>query len=335
MNSRCLVIAEAGVNHNGDLALAKRLVEASAESGADLVKFQTFNADLLATESAEMAQYQVRNTGESSGQHGMLKKLELTPEMHEALLAHCKLYKIGFLSTAFDLDSLNFLHQLGLDRFKVPSGEITNLPYLKRMASFGKPIILSTGMANLGEIESALNALLEAGAQRDSVVVLHCNTDYPTPIQDVNLRAMQAIAHAFGVEVGYSDHTLGTEVAIAAVAMGAVVIEKHLTLDCNLAGPDHKASLEPREFTQMVAAIRNIEAAMGDGIKRASPSEAKNIVVARKSIVASRSIKAGELFSEKNLTVKRPGSGVSPMRWNEAVGRAATRDFAANDLIDL
>lgn len=335
MSKRCLIIAEAGVNHNGDLALAKRLVEAAAESGADLVKFQTFNADLLATESAPMAQYQVRNTQEASGQHGMLKKLELTPEMHKALLVHCKRYKIGFFSTAFDLESLNFLHQLGLDRFKVPSGEITNLPYLKRMASFCKSIILSTGMANLGEVESALNVLLEAGAQRDAIVVLHCNTDYPTPIQDVNLRAMQAIAHAFGVDVGYSDHTLGTEVAIAAVAMGAVVIEKHLTLDRNLAGPDHKASLEPPEFAQMVAAIRNTEAAMGDGIKRASPSEAKNIAVARKSIVASRNIKAGELFSEKNLTVKRPGSGVSPMRWNEVVGRVASRDFAANDLIEL
>jgi len=335
MSKRCLIIAEAGVNHNGDLAMAKRLVEAAAESGADLVKFQTFNADLLATESAPMAQYQARNTQEPSGQHGMLKKLELTPEMHKALLAHCKRCKIGFFSTAFDLESLNFLHQLGLDRFKVPSGEITNLPYLKRMASFGKPIILSTGMANIGEIESALNALLEAGAQRDAIVVLHCNTDYPTPIQDVNLRAMQTIAHAFGVEVGYSDHTLGTEVAIAAVAMGAVVIEKHLTLDRSLAGPDHKASLEPPEFAQMVAAIRNTEAAMGDGIKRASPSEAKNIAVARKSIVASRNIKAGELFSDKNLTVKRPGSGVSPMRWNEVIGRVARRDFAANDLIDL
>jgi len=335
MSRKTLIIAEAGVNHNGDLELAKQIVKAAANAGADLVKFQTFTAERLAIDSAPKADYQNQTTDQKQSQFAMLRQLELTAEMHEQLIVYCSKQGIGFFSTGFDLQSVDYLASLGADRFKIPSGEITNLPYLRHVGAFGKPLILSTGMATLGEIEAALDACEIAGTPRSRVTVLHCNTEYPTPMQDVNLRAMCSIRDAFGVAVGYSDHTLGIEVPIAAVALGATVIEKHLTLDRNLAGPDHKASLEPDEFAAMVRAIRNIEQAMGDGIKRPSPSESKNKSIARKSLVAARSIKAGERFTPENLTAKRPGTGVSPMRWDEVMGRTATRNYGADEMIEL
>lgn len=330
-----LIIAEAGVNHNGDLTLARGLIDAAAEAGADLIKFQTFEADRLVTASALKAAYQTQSSTDSETQHAMLRRLELTRDMHEALIAHCKNRGIEFFSSGFDPESVELLAELGADRFKIPSGEITNLPYLRRVGSYGKPVILSSGMATLEEVEWALEILETAGTPLDRITVLHCNTEYPTPMADVNLRAMRTIAGAFGVAVGYSDHTLGIEVAIAAVAMGACVIEKHLTLDRTLPGPDHKASLEPQEFAAMVLAIRNIEQALGDGVKRPTASEARNVSVARKSLVAAQPIRAGEVFSPANLTVKRPGSGVSPRRWDEVIGRRAPRDFAADELIEL
>ena len=335
MSRKTLIIAEAGVNHNGDLELAKQIVKAAANAGADLVKFQTFTAERLAIDSAPKADYQNQTTDQKQSQFAMLRQLELTAEMHEQLIVYCSKQGIGFFSTGFDLQSVDYLASLGADRFKIPSGEITNLPYLRHVGAFGKPLILSTGMATLGEIEAALAACEIAGTPRSRITVLHCNTEYPTPMCDVNLRAMCSIRDAFGVAVGYSDHTLGIEVPIAAVALGATVIEKHLTLDRNLAGPDHKASLEPDEFAAMVRAIRNIEQAMGDGIKRPSPSESKNKSIARKSLVAARSIKAGEQFTPENLTAKRPGTGVSPMRWDKAMGRTATRDYDADEMIEL
>ncbi|MFU8820522.1 MAG: N-acetylneuraminate synthase [Gammaproteobacteria bacterium] len=331
----CCIIAEAGVNHNGDLERAKRLIDIAADAGADLVKFQTFSADRLATASAPKANYQTRTTDQTQSQLAMLRQLELSAEMHEALIFHCRARSIGFFSTAFDIPSLDYLASLGAERFKIPSGEITNLPYLRHVGSFGKYLILSTGMATLGEIESALEALETAGTPRGRITVLHCNTEYPTPMGDVNLRAMCSIRDAFGVAVGYSDHTPGIEVAIAAVALGATVIEKHLTLDRSLPGPDHKASLEPDEFAAMVRAIRNIEQAMGDGIKRPSPSEMWNRPIARKSLVAARPIHAGEAFTPDNVTAKRPGTGIPPMRWDDVIGRVAPRDFAADELIEL
>lgn len=333
--ARTLIIAEAGVNHNGDLDIAKRLIDAATDAGADLVKFQTFSADRLLTAAAPKAEYQTQTTDASESQHAMIRKLELTRPMHMALIAHCHERGIGFLSTGFDIESLDLLAELGVRLFKIPSGEITNLPYLRHVGGFGKPVILSTGMATLGEIEAALDILQAAGAQRDCITVLHCNTEYPTPLRDVNLRAMLTIRDAFGVAIGYSDHTPGIEVSIAAVALGATVIEKHLTLDHNLSGPDHKTSLEAQEFGAMVRAIRNIELALGDGIKRPSSSEAKNKPIARKSLVAIQPISAGEAFTPHNITAKRPGSGLSPMRWDEVIGRRASRDFAPDDLIDL
>lgn len=336
MNSaRTLIIAEAGVNHNGDIAMAKRLIEVAAEAGADMVKFQTFSADRLATGTAGKAEYQAQSTSASESQHAMLSRLELSAEMHAVLIEHCRQHGIAFFSTGFDIQSLDFLVGLGLDRIKIPSGEITNLPYLRHAGGLGKPLILSSGMASLGEIESALAVFEAAGVARNQVVVLHCNTEYPTPMSDVNLRAMQNIGKAFDVAVGYSDHTQGIEVAIAAVALGACVIEKHFTLDRSLPGPDHGASLEPDELKAMVRAIRNIEAAMGDGVKRASPSETKNKPIARKSLVANAPIRAGERFTAENITAKRPGTGISPMRWDEVIGRVASRDFAADELISL
>lgn len=332
---KTLIIAEAGVNHNGDMALARRLIDVAAEAGADLVKFQTFNADRLVTTRARKADYQTQTTNAGESQHAMIRCLELTRDMHEALVAHCKSRGIQFFSTGFDPESVDLLANLGLDCFKISSGEITNLPYLRHVGRYGRRVLLSTGMATLGEIESALDVLEQAGTSRDRVTVLHCNTEYPTPMVDVNLRAMLTIRDAFGVAVGYSDHTLGIEVAIAAVALGATVIEKHFTLDRNLPGPDHKASLEPDELKAMVAAIRNIERALGDGIKRTSASEEKNKLIARKSIVAAVAIRAGEAFSESNLAVKRPGTGLSPMHWDEVIGRKAPRDFAPDELIEL
>jgi N,N'-diacetyllegionaminate synthase len=330
-----VIIAEAGVNHNGDLTLARGLIDAAAEAGADLVKFQTFKADRLVTAAAAKAAYQTQSSADRETQHAMLRRLELTRDMHEALIAHCKLRGIEFLSSGFDLESVELLAELGAQRFKIPSGEITNLPYLRRVGSYGKPVILSSGMATLREIAWALEVLETAGTPRVRTTVLHCNTEYPTPMADVNLLAMRTIAEAFDVAVGYSDHTAGIEVAIAAVALGACMIEKHLTLDRTLPGPDHKASLEPRELKAMVLAIRNIEQALGDGIKQPSASEVKNISIARKSLVAARPIRAGEIFSVANLAAKRPGTGVSPARWDEVVGQPAPRDFAVDELIEL
>jgi len=332
---KTLIIAEAGVNHNGDLDLGLQLIDIAANAGADLVKFQTFSADRLVTSRARKADYQVQSTDADESQHAMLRRLELTREMHEVLIAHCSTRGIGFFSTAFDRGSVDLLVDLGLDSFKLSSGEITNLPYLRHVGRYGKPVILSTGMATLGEIEAALSALEGAGTPRDRITLLHCNTEYPTPMADVNLRAMLTLRDAFRVAVGYSDHTLGIEVAIAAVAMGATVIEKHFTRDRNLPGPDHKASVEPETLKAMVAAIRNIEQALGDGIKRPSASEAKNEYVARKSLVAARAIRVGEAFSETNLTVKRPGTGLSPMLWDEVLGHQAPRDFSQDELIEL
>jgi len=334
-NYKTLIIAEAGVNHNGDIKLARQLVDVAADAGADRVKFQTFNADQLVTKSAKKAAYQNQTTDADESQYAMIHKLELTRDMHEVLIRHCKARGIEFFSTGFDLRSIDLLVELGLDSFKIPSGEITNLPYLRHVGQYEKPVILSTGMANMSEIEAALNALELAGTPRESVTVLHCNTEYPTPLRDVNLRAMITIREAFGVKVGYSDHTLGIEVATAAVALGATVIEKHFTIDRNLSGPDQKASLEPKELKAMVNAIRNIERAMGNGIKHPSASEQKNIYIARKSLVAKCAIRAGEIFSESNLAVKRPGTGLSPMRWDEVLGCKAPCDFAPDELIKL
>jgi len=330
-----LIIAEAGVNHNGDIEVAKRLIDVAADAGADLVKFQTFSAERLATQSAPKADYQNKTTNQTESQFAMLKQLELSTDMHGVLIKHCQQRNIDFFSTAFDIQSLDYLDSLGAERFKIPSGEITNLPYLRHVGAFGKPMILSTGMATLAEIGAALEALENAGNPRTNITVLHCNTEYPTPMCDVNLRAMLSIHDTFGVAVGYSDHTQGIEVPIAAVALGATVIEKHLTLDRNLLGPDHKSSLEPYQFAAMVHAIRNVEQAMGDSIKRPSPSETKNKLIVRKSLVAAKPIYAGERFTAKNMTAKRPGNGISPMRWDEVIGRVATRDFAVDDLISL
>lgn len=335
MSAQTLIIAEAGVNHNGDIELAKKLIDVAVNAGADFVKFQTFNADRLATHAAKKAEYQAQTTDRNETQHEMLRRLELTPAMHHELIAHCKMRKIGFFSTGFDIESVDFLASLGQNLFKIPSGEITNLPYLRHIGRLGKPIILSTGMSNMPEIESAIKALEQAGTPRSKITVLHCTTEYPTPMCDVNLRAMQSIQTELSVAIGYSDHTLGIEVAVAAVAMGATVIEKHFTLDRNLPGPDHKASLEPAELKTMVSSIRNIELALGDGVKQLAPSEAKNILVARKSIVASKDIQIGERFSTENLTVKRPGTGISPMRWDEVIGLTANRNYASDELIQI
>ncbi len=333
MKQRTLIIAEAGVNHNGNMGIARKLIDIAAEAGADLVKFQTFNANRLVTHAAKKAEYQQKSTDGYESQHAMLRRLELTPAMHNELIAHCALRNIRFFSTGFDIESVDLLVSLGQNQFKIPSGEITNLPFLRHIGQLGKPVILSTGMATLGDIEAAIEVLEQAGTSRSSLTLLHCTTEYPTPMAEVNLRAMQSIHSAFGVAVGYSDHTSGIEVAIAAVALGATVIEKHFTLDRNLPGPDHKASLEPAELRAMVTAIRNIEVALGDGIKRLTPCEAKNKPVARKSLVASKAIKAGELFRAQNVTAKRPGTGISPMRWDEIIGQVALKDYDEDDLI--
>lgn len=329
-----LIIAEAGVNHNGSIDMAKQLIEAAAVAGVDYVKFQTFKAEELVTKDAKQAEYQQRNAADDS-QYTMLKKLELTPRQHEELIAYCQQKGVRFLSTAFDLESIEYLHSLNLGLWKIPSGEITNYPYLKKIAQYGEPVIMSTGMCSMDDVEQALNVLLKNGLTKERITLLHCNTEYPTPMQDVNLKAMLQMRDKFGVKVGYSDHTKGIEVPIAAVAMGADVIEKHFTLDRTLPGPDHKASLEPNELNAMVDAIRNIEQALGDGQKHVSVSEEKNMAIARKSIVASKDIKRGELLTEENLTTKRPGSGISPMRWEEVIGTKAIRDFAEDELIEI
>jgi len=333
--SRILIIAEAGVNHNGDMDMARRLIDVAAQAGADVVKFQTFSSDRLATRTAAKASYQLETTDAGESQHDMLRRLELSEAMHDLLIAHAASRSIEFLSTAFDERSVDLLAGKGLKRFKVPSGEITNLPYLRHVAAMAGQVILSTGMATMTEIAAAIDAFEASGLPRDRVVVLHCTTAYPAPMAEVNLSAMQRIGSELGVQVGYSDHTRGIEVSIAAAALGATVIEKHVTLDRTLPGPDHGASLEPPELKAMVDAIRNIELAMGDGVKRPSPTEEKNALVARKSLVATRLIKAGEVFSPSNVGAKRPGTGISPMRIDDVLGKAARRDFATDELIEL
>jgi N,N'-diacetyllegionaminate synthase len=332
-NQSIIIIAEAGVNHNGSIELAKKLIDVAAKAGADFVKFQTFKAETLVTQTAEKAKYQKEITNTDESQFEMIKKLELDGKTHEELIDYCNTKDIQFLSTAFDHDSIELLAELNIPLFKIPSGEITNLPYLRHLGGMGKPIIMSTGMSTLNEVRDALNILLEAGAKKYKITILHCNTEYPTPMEDVNLKAMLTIRDELGVNIGYSDHTLGIEIPIAAVAMGATVIEKHFTLDRTLPGPDHAASLEPDELISMVNAIRNIEKAMGNGIKKPSPSEIKNMSIARKSIVAKKMITKGENFTEENLTVKRPGIGISPMDWEDVVGSVANRNYEMDDLI--
>lgn len=331
--SHTLIIAEAGVNHNGSLEMAMQLIEKAAEAGVDYVKFQTFKSEKLVSRHATKAEYQKANTDGEDSQLKMLQQLELSPDNHMQLIEHCNHCGIKFLSTAFDLDSIDFLDSLNLDLWKIPSGEITNLPYLRRIAQKGSRVIMSTGMCEPKDIEAALNVLTNNGTSLENITLLHCNTEYPTPWNDVNLRAMHDIAKRFNVSVGYSDHTKGIEVPIAAVALGATVIEKHFTLDNNLPGPDHKASLEPQQLKAMVDAIRHIEQALGNGVKQISESERKNIAIARKSIVAASEIKKGELFTEENLTVKRPGGGISPMKWDELIGTTASRDYLPDELI--
>ena len=336
MNSKdTIIIAEAGINHNGNLEIAKRMIDVASEAGADYVKFQTFKTEKLVSKKAKKAQYQLKNSIESSeDQFEMLKKLELDKASHEILIDYCNLKKIKFLSTAFDLDSIDLLDSLKMDFFKIPSGEITNLPFLEKVASKQKPVIMSTGMANLGEIEAALNILTKK-IDRDQVIILHCNTEYPTPIEDVNLKAMNTIQESFKVKVGYSDHTLGIEVPIAAVACGAVCIEKHFTLDRKMEGPDHRASLEPKELNQMVRSIRKIERAMGDGLKRPSKSEQKNIDAARKSIHINKDLFKGHILLFEDLEIKRPGDGITPMNLNSVLGRRLNQSIEKGTMLNF
>ena len=327
------IIAEAGVNHNGSIDLAYKLIDAAYDAGANAVKFQTFKASNIALKNSKKAEYQIQKNNIVESQFDMLKKLELNSDSHKKLFNYCTNKGIKFLSSPFDHESIHLLDKLNVKIFKIPSGEINNLPYLRHIGSLGKEIILSTGMSTLMEIEDALNTLMNSGTSKNNITILHANTMYPTPMEDVNLNAMQTIKNKFDVAVGYSDHTLGIEIGIAAVALGASIIEKHFTLDKKMDGPDHKASLEPNELKSMIGAIRNIEKAMGDGVKRLTKSEKPNIGIARKSIVAKTGIKKGDIFSEKNITTKRPGYGLSPMNWDSVIGRIAGQDFNENDLI--
>ena len=329
-----IIIAEAGVNHNGNMDIAKRLIDAAADAGVDYVKFQTFKTENLVSFNAPTAEYQKAATQETS-QYAMLKRLELNEQQHIELIEYCNKKGVKFLSTAFDMDSIDLLESLNLDLWKIPSGEITNYPYLARIAATGKPIMMSTGMCDTSDINNALDALIENGATKESITLLHCNTQYPTPYEDVNLLAMNTIKSDYGLATGYSDHTQGIEIPVAAVALGACVIEKHFTLDRNMEGPDHKASLEPAELKKMVEAIRIVEQALGSASKTVSPSEAQNKSIARKSIVAKRNIHKGETLTEDNITVKRPGNGISPMKWREVIGTPATRDFAPDEPIEM
>lgn len=330
---KTFIIAEAGVNHNGSVAIAKKLIDAAVKTGADAIKFQSFITDKIVKRDAPKAEYQKRWTGQEESQYGMLKRLELSRDAHKTLIEYCKSKKIEFLSSPFDFDSIELLRELGLRIFKIPSGEITNLPYLRKIGRLKKKVIMSTGMANLKEIDDAIKSLLKAGTKKQDITVLHCNTEYPTPIEDVNLRAMETIRKTFKVKVGYSDHTTGIEIPIAAVALGASVIEKHFTLDKRMEGPDHKASLDPVEFQNMVRAIRNIEKALGSSVKKPSRSEIKNREIVRKSIVALRNIRKGEEFTEKNVGTKRPGNGISPMEWDKVIGKKAERSFKQDESI--
>ena len=333
--SHTIIIAEAGVNHNGSMRKARQMVDVAKNAGVDYIKFQTFKASNLVNISAEKADYQKQNLGKVESQLEMLSRLELSFDSFADINDYCRNMGVKFLSTPFDFDSIGFLAGLGMDYMKIPSGEITNLPYLRHIAKIGLPVIMSTGMCSLGDIENALNVLYLGGLSTERITLLHCNTEYPTPMIDVNLRAMETLRYAFGTKIGYSDHTKGIEVPIAAVALGATVIEKHFTLDKSLPGPDHVASLDPHELKAMVDAIRNIESAIGTTEKRVSFSERKNMEIARKSIVASQDIKQGEILSELNLAVKRPGSGISPMKWDEVIGQKAVRDFKSDELIEL
>jgi N-acetylneuraminate synthase len=328
--SKVLIIAEAGVNHNGDMEMARRLVDAAAAAGADYVKFQTFKTEKLVSKEAKQAEYQKKNTGSGSdSQFAMLKKLELSVEQHHELIAYCQKKNIQFLSTAFDLDSIDLLNSLGIELFKIPSGEITNLPYLKKIGTLKKSVIISTGMCVMEEIVAAVNELVKAGTSREKISVLHCTTDYPTAMQDVNLRAMVAIHEKLNLPVGYSDHTMGIEVPVAAVAMGATIIEKHFTLDRNLPGPDHKASLEPNELKAMVNAIQNVELALGSSFKQPTETEKRNMLVARKSIHLATDLPKGHTLTEKDLVMKRPGDGISPMKMESVVGKKLKFDLPA------
>lgn len=333
--NKVFIIAEAGVNHNGDINIAKKLIEVAAEAGADAVKFQTFKTTNLVSKKAEKAHYQKETSDSKESLFEMIKKLELGKTEHLELLKYCKSKNITFLSTPFDHDSIDLLNELGLDTFKIPSGEITNLPYLQHIGSLNKYVILSTGMSNLNEIGDALDLLINSGTNKNKITVLHANTEYPTPYEDVNLLAMKTIKKQFNINVGYSDHTVGIEIPIAAVALGACIIEKHFTLDKKMIGPDHKASMEPAELRAMVEAVRIIEKALGNGIKIPSESEKKNIPIVRKSILAKCIINKGEKFTAKNLTIKRPGTGISPMRWNELIGMTANKKYNPEDLIEI
>lgn len=334
-SKKVLVIAEAGVNHNGDFKLACEMVRVAAAAGADFVKFQTFNTASLVSAKAKKAAYQKEALPEDESQFNMLKKLELSYEQFTQLKSECAKNNIGFLSTAFDLDSIDFLNKLEIPFFKIPSGEITNYPYLNKIAQLKKPVIISTGMATVDEIQSAMDVFLQAGLSRDKITVLHCSTEYPTPFTHVNLNAMKTLEKKLNTKIGYSDHTLGIEVSVAAVALGAQVIEKHFTLDQNMSGPDHRASLNPTQLKDMIQAIRNVEASLGSDEKKPSSVEMENRVAARKSIVASKVIQAGDAFSEENLTTKRPGNGLSPMKWKEILGKKAKKQFNPDDLIEL
>ena len=329
-----LIIAEAGVNHNGSVTMAKELIDIASKAGADIIKFQTFEASKLVTKSAQKARYQILNTANNESQLKMLKELEISFEDQIELKKYADNKNIEFLSTAFDLGSVNFLKKLNLRRYKIPSGEITNLPYLRLIGSLGKPVILSTGMSNLIEIHQALDQLYSRGLDKNNITIMHCTTEYPAPFKDINLRALETLKKEFNTEIGYSDHSTGIEVSLAAVALGARIIEKHLTIDNNLEGPDHKASIEPYQFEKLVKGIRNITLALGSKEKKISSSELENLKIARKSIVAKVPIKKGQIFTEENLCTKRPGTGISPMNWDKLIGQEAKKDFSIDDLIE-
>lgn len=333
--NRIFIIAEAGVNHNGSLDIARKMIDAASDAGSDAVKFQTFKAESIASRFASKAEYQKETTDADESQIEMLKRLEFDRDAHIELMRHCTEKNIIFMSTPFDFESIDLLSDLGIKIFKIPSGEITNLPYLRKIGTLKKKVILSTGMADLGEIEAALDILTKSGTPKENITLLHCTTEYPARISEVNISAMLTMRDAFKVKVGYSDHTHGIEVSIAAAALGAEVIEKHFTLDKDMPGPDHRASLEPDELSSMIKAIRNIETAFGDGIKRPFPSELENRKAARKSIVAAQAVKKGEIFSDKNIMVKRPGTGISPMEWDRIIGRRAVRDFGQDEPIEV
>lgn len=333
MKHKTIIIAEAGVNHNGSLDIAKKLIKAASEFKADFVKFQTFKTENTITKNAKKANYQKKTTDLKENQFDMAKKLELNKEMHIKLVKYSKKKNIKFLSSPFDHESIDLLNDLGLKIFKIPSGEITNLPYLRHIGKLNKKIILSTGMSNIKEVKNAINILINSGTKKKNITVLHANTEYPTPMQDVNLKAMVKMGTDLNIKYGYSDHTLGIEINVAAVALGASVVEKHFTLDRNMKGPDHKASIEPEQFKKMVTSIRNIELALGNNIKRPSKSELLNIKDVRKSIVAKTKIKKGELLNENNLAIKRPGNGISPMRWDDIINTKAKKNYKKDDLI--